>query len=609
MIQVTNLSKSYGSQILFEGVSFNVNAGEKVGLVGRNGHGKTTLFRILLGEEESDGGTVTVPKRYTIGHLDQHIRFEADTVLKEACLGLQPEHREDVWRVEKLLSGLGFSDTDFERPLSEFSGGYQVRVKLARVLAGNPNLLLLDEPTNYLDIVSLRWLVRFLKGWKKELLLITHDRGFMDSVCTHTMGIHRRKVRKIEGHTEKLYEQLMQEEEIYEKTRQNDEKKRKEIELFITRFRAKARLGGLVQSRVKLLEKTGRKERLEKIQDLEFSFPGEETTAKWAVEAENVSFSYEGMEPYLIGNFSILIGKEDRVGIIGKNGKGKSTLLRLLAGELAPVAGEIKIHPQVRSGYFAQTNVHTLYPDHTVEEEISAVVPDRNRQTARDIAGAMMFEGDMALKKISVLSGGEKSRVMLGKIIARPTQLLLLDEPTNHLDLESCDSLVAALDSYGGAVVIVTHNEMYLNALVNRLIVFDDGKITVFEGTYSEFLATVGWKSEKDEAEREREIPENSKKARRKERAEFVDGKNRALRPLAAKLKELEDSIRKLEEEQHADNNAIVEASTRGDGARIGELSRKIHQTRIKIDALYDELALVSGEYETVAAKYGDGKQ
>lgn len=604
MIQVTNLSKSYGDQLLFDEVSFNINSGERVGLVGRNGHGKTTLFRIILGEDEADSGNITVPKRYTIGHLDQHIRFEEDTVLKEACLGLPVEHREETWKVEKLLSGLGFSETDFGRPVSEFSGGFQVRIKLAKVLAGNPNLLLLDEPTNYLDIVSLRWLVRFLQGWKKELILITHDRGFMDSVCTHTMGIHRKKIRKIEGPTEKLYEQLMQEEEIHEKTRVNDEKRRKEIELFITRFRAKARLGGLVQSRVKLLEKTEKKSKLEKIQTLDFSFSETETTAKWAIEAENIGFSYDEMEPYLIDRFSILIGKNDRVGIIGKNGKGKSTLLRMMAGELSPLKGEIKSHPQIQSGYFTQTNVHTLYPHQTVEDEIASAVPDRNRQTARDIAGAMMFEGDMALKKISVLSGGEKSRVMLGKILARPTQLLLLDEPTNHLDLESCDSLIAALDSYGGAVVIVTHNEMYLNALVNRLIVFDGGKIRVFEGTYSEFLERVGWQSENEEKERDAQAPENSRKARRKERAEFQDEKNRALRPLSLKLKELEDAIRKMEEELHRDNQLIIEASTKSDGAAITELSRKIHRSKERIDGLYDELTRASDEYEATAARY-----
>lgn len=604
MIQVTNLSKSYGDQLLFDEVSFNINAGERVGFVGRNGHGKTTLFRIIIGEDEVDSGNISVPKRYTIGHLDQHIRFEAKTVLEEACLGLPHEHKDDSWRVEKLLSGLGFSETDFSRPVGEFSGGYQVRIKLAKVLAGNPNLLLLDEPTNYLDIVSLRWLVRFLKGWKKELILITHDRGFMDSVCTHTMGIHRKKIRKIEGPTGKLYEQLIQEEEIYEKTRVNDEKRRKEIELFITRFRAKARLGGLVQSRVKLLEKTEKKNKLEKVQNLDFSFSETETTAKWAVEAENISFSYDEMEPFLINRFSILIGKNDRVGIIGKNGKGKSTLLKLMAGELLPLSGEIKTHPQVQSGYFAQTNVHTLYPHHTVEDEIATVVPDRNRQTARDIAGAMMFEGDMALKKISVLSGGEKSRVMLGKILARPTHLLLLDEPTNHLDLESCDSLIEALDSYGGAVVIVTHNEMYLNALVNRLIVFDGGKITVFEGSYSEFLERVGWQSENEEKERDAQVPENSKKARRKERADFLDEKNRALKPLTVKLKELEEAIRKMEEELHQDNQLIVEASAKSDGSAISELARKIHRSKERIDLLYDELTKASDEYEATASRY-----
>lgn len=606
MLQVANLSKSYGEQVLFDGVSFNVNAGERIGLVGRNGTGKSTLFRILLGEEAPDAGVVTLPKKYSVGHLDQHIRFEAETVLEEVCRGLPADRRAETWNAEKLLMGLGFSGSDFARPPGEFSGGFQVRIKLARVLASDPNLLLLDEPTNYLDIVSLRWLSRFLQSWKKELLLITHDRGFMDDVCTHTMGIHRRRIRKIDGGTEKLYEQILKEEEVYEKTRVNDEKRRKEIETFITRFRAKARLGGLVQSRVKLLAKQEKRDRLEKIKTLDFSFAESAFTGKWTLEAEDIRFSYDGMEPWLIGGLSIRIGPEDRIGVIGKNGKGKSTLLKLLSGEISPVTGGVKMHPQASAGYFAQTHVSTLFAGNTVLEEIQSADPDRDFQKARDIAGAMMFEGDAALKRIGVLSGGEKSRVMMGRILARPTHLLLLDEPTNHLDLESCDSLIAALDSYAGAVVIVTHNEMYLDALVNRLVVFDQGTITVFEGTYREFLERVGWESEAEEKARQQAAAGNEKKIRKKERAQFVDGRNRVLRPLQERLKSVEEAISRMEAELHRDSGLIVDASTRGDGAAIADLSKKIHDSRKRIDALYGDLVRAADEYEREAGKYSD---
>src|SRR5512134_3125929 len=238
MLQVSDLTKAYGTQVLLDSVSFVVGPGERVGLVGRNGHGKTTIFRLILDEEHPDSVTTC----YRIGHLSQHLSFEADTVLAEACLSLpsNEDHIDETWKAETILHGLGFTNDDFDRTPEELSGGYQVRLNLAKVLVSEPNLLLLDEPTNYLDIVSVRWLTGFLRAWRNELIIITHDRDFMDSVTTHTMGIHRRKVRKVTGPTSKYYDQIIQEEEVYEKTRTNEEKKRQQAESFITRFRAQA---------------------------------------------------------------------------------------------------------------------------------------------------------------------------------------------------------------------------------------------------------------------------------------------------------------------------------------------------------------------------------
>jgi ATP-binding cassette subfamily F protein 3 len=255
MISIENISKSFGGQTLFEGASVKLNPRERIGLVGRNGHGKTTLFRLIIGEESPDEGEIAVPKNYRIGYVEQHIRFTRETVLQEGMRGLNESERDHHWKVEKILSGLGFSDADMQRHPGEFSGGYQVRLNLAKVLVSDPDLLLLDEPTNYLDITSIRWIERFLQHWPRELLLITHNRGFMDKVITHTIGIHRKKIRKIAGDTGQLYAQIAQDEEVYEKTRLNDERRQKEIELFISRFRAKARLANMVQSRIKTLEK------------------------------------------------------------------------------------------------------------------------------------------------------------------------------------------------------------------------------------------------------------------------------------------------------------------------------------------------------------------
>jgi ATP-binding cassette subfamily F protein 3 len=604
MIRIQNLSKSYGAQTLLDGISFNINPKEKVGLVGRNGHGKTTLMRILTGEDHPDDGSIEMTKNYRIGYISQNLSFKADTVRGEAALGLQGDG--EVWRAEKILSGLGFSKDDMDRKPSEFSGGYQVRLHLAKVLVSEPDLLLLDEPTNYLDITSIRWLEGFLRQWPNELLLITHDRSFMDAVVTHTIGIHRKKVRKIAGGTDKLYEQIAAEEEVYEKTRQNDEKRRKEAELFITRFRAKARLAGLVQSRVKELARMEKRDKLEKISDLDFSFNEAFFPAKQILSAEGLSFGYDHHN-IIINDFSLAVGKGDRICIIGKNGRGKTTLLRLLAGDLNPRKGNVTSHAEMRMGYFAQTNVSTLEANRTVEDEILASDPTAERQKARGIAGAMMFEGDAALKTISVLSGGEKSRVMLGKIIMHPANILLLDEPTNHLDMQSCDSLLEAVDSFDGAVIIVTHNEMFLHAIANRLVVFQSGGISVFEGSYADFLEKVGWEEEprgnSESAEGGSESTGNKKEIR-KLRSDIITRKNKALKPLSSKIESIEKKIMANEERLEAMNNEMIEAASSKQGDRIQILARDTHTLKAETDALYDELEIHATEHSRLEKEF-----
>ena len=496
MIKIFEVNKAYGEQVLFKDLSLNINRGEKIGIVGRNGHGKSTLFQMILGEVGIDSGSITVPKNYRIGYMQQHLHFTKPTVVEEASLGL-PHHEEyDTWRAEKILSGLGFSDEDMNRSPSEFSGGYQIRLNLAKLLVSKPDMLLLDEPNNYLDIVAIRWLEEFLRAWRGEFLLITHDRNFMDRVVTHTVAIHRGKAKKIEGDTEKLYSQINQEEEIYEKTRLNEEKKRRQTELFIARFKAKASFASRAQSRVKKLEKETRMEKLEEIKDLELFFNSAQFNADKMLAAENISFSYSGTGPYLIDKFSLEFGKHDRVCIIGKNGKGKSTLLKLLAGELQPVSGEINKHSSLLEGYFGQTNKLDLNDDNTVLEEIKSADKQCGENKARNIAGGLMFSEDSALKKIRVLSGGEKSRVLLGKILVKPAHLLFLDEPTNHLDMQSCDSLIEAIDEFDGSVVMVTHDEMHLRAVATKLVVFDNNKMSIYPGGYDDFLQDVGWSDE-----------------------------------------------------------------------------------------------------------------
>jgi len=613
MVNVENLYKSFGGQFLFEGINFKINPRERVGLVGQNGHGKTTLFRLIVDEELPDDGSITFPRHYRIGYVRQHLEFSEDTVLKEGMKGLPEGERNHYWKVEKILAGLGFSQEEMNRHPEEFSGGYQVRLNLVKILVSEPDLLLLDEPTNYLDITSIRWIEQFLINWPHELMLITHDRSLMDKIVTHILGIHHRKIRKISGNTEKFYAQIAYEEEIYEKTRINSEKRRKEIELFINRFRAKARLANLVQSRIKTLDKMGKREKLERIPCLEFSFRNIPFPGKQILNTKNLSFSYNPEKP-LIKNLDINIMAGDRVCIIGKNGKGKTTLLRLLAKELAPQNGKITCHPGLVKGFFEQTNLKSLVETRTVEEEILYSFPDVNRQLARNICGAMMFQGDDALKKIEVLSGGEKSRVMLGKLLATPVNLLLLDEPTNHLDMESCDALLAAIDSFEGTIIMVTHNEMFLNALAKRIIVFQNDQVYMFEGSYQDFLEKNGWENEnlisspgdlseqiksaqKESGEKKASIKLSKKEARRR-RSEINTERAKVLTPLEQHILKIENNIELHEKKLNELNEDMVTASQAKQGARIARLSKSVHDHQSSIASLYDELEDITGAFE-----------
>lgn len=604
MLKVQNLSKSYSGQLLFDDVTFNINTRERIGLVGRNGHGKTTLLKLILHQETPDSGSISIPKGYTIGYLKQLLDFSSDTLLDEAAIGLPDGEKDNRWKAEKVLAGLGFSQTDMGRPPSEFSGGFQVRLNLAKLLVSEPDLLLLDEPTNFLDIVAIRWLERFLISWRGELLVITHDRSFMDSVISHTMGIHRTKLRKIKGDTGKYYSQISLEEEVHEKSRINMEKKRRDTEEFIRKFRAKARLVGLVQSRIRTLEKQKVPDALQKIQTLNFNFRSAPFASKVMMESDHISFSYSGQRPYLINELKMLVGKDDRIGVVGPNGRGKSTLLRVLAEELTPLSGMVKKHPKLQIGYYGQTNVERLEPARTVAEEILSSDPEGSLQRARNISGTMMFEGDAALKKISVLSGGERSRVLLGKLLLSPANLLLLDEPTNHLDMESCEALLEALEEFDGSVVIVTHNERILHSLVNRLVVFDQDQATLFEGTYRNFLDEVGWKSEEEMTEadgrgnEEDRSNQTSRKELKKARAQLVQERSRIIKPLETQLASLEKRIGELESQLRDNEQALVEASTTGAAGEIEGLSKENHRLSTEIESLYEELYEVSENLE-----------
>lgn len=497
MIKIKDLSVSFTGQQIFEDVNININPGEKVGLIGRNGTGKSTFFKILMGQVEQDEGEIQTPNGYKIGYLQQHLEFSHTSLLDEVCSVLPEEREYERWKGEEILMGLGFSIDDMEKNPVEFSGGYQIKINLAKLLLNEPNILLLDEPTNYLDIHSIRWLKKFLKNWDQEIILITHDKNFMNSIINHTILIHRGHFRKSPGNTDSLLEKITSEEEIYNKTAENQAKKRKETEEWINKFRAKASTAKRAQSKMKLLEKTESLEMLSDLAILNFVFNFEEyNSAEKPLISNKISFGYPN-KSQLIKNLSIKIDKMDKICIIGKNGKGKSTLLKLLNQDLMPDEGEVEHHYKTKIGYFGQMNIDRLDPTLSVVEEMQKDVPDLNQTEVYKTCGKMMFSGELSKKKIKVLSGGEKSRVMLGKILLKPANLLMLDEPTNHLDMDSCEALMNALKTFKGAIIMVTHDEHILYNVANKLIVFDNDEVSVFDGGYKDFLKKVGWKHEK----------------------------------------------------------------------------------------------------------------
>lgn len=608
MLSISNLGKSYGTHVIFEDAGFTLGRGERVGLVGRNGSGKTTLMKMILGLANPDSGSISIPSGYRLGYLDQHIRFGSTSVLLEAASALPPtdDGRDETYRAESILMGLGFDRVMMEAEPQSLSGGFQVRLNLAKALLSGPDLLLLDEPTNYLDILSIRWLRGFLRSWPHEFILITHDREFMDSVITHTVGINRGRLLKVEGGTDKHYTRILMEEEHYEKQRVSDERRRKEAERFINRFRAQATRARAVQSRIKQLGRSGLREKLPVEQDLSFSFNYKPFTGKWMMEAQELSFGYVPGAP-LIEGLDVTVKPGDRIAVIGKNGAGKSTLLSLFAGELTPASGSLKINAKSAPAYFGQTNVERLHPGRTVVEEIMDSNPGLGQKLARNIAGGVMFEGDAALKKTAVLSGGEKSRVLLGRILASPANLLLLDEPSNHLDAESVDSLLAAMDNFEGAVIIVTHSEMILRAVAERLVVFDGGRVFTFEGTYDDFLKRQGFSSE-GAGPPPISDPKPQRTMDRKElkriRAELINERSRTINPIKDRMEVLEAEIIELETAVERYEHELVAASTSGDSEGIAELSKSMHQSRERIEGSFSELAALSEEHDRLYADF-----
>ena len=537
MIQLSELTKSFGDRVLLDRVTWQIDDGDRAGLCGPNGAGKTTLLKMLARDEEPDSGAIVTPANLTIGYLPQDgLTHAGRTVFEEASSAFQPlldlksemhdiEHRladasvpkheheamlarysdlQDRFRfsdgynmdlrIATVLRGLGFDQDDVHRPADTFSGGWQMRIALAKLLLGRPNLLLLDEPTNHLDLDARNWLEGYLAAYRYAVILVSHDRYFLDAVVTRITDLSLRKLTDYVGDYSKYVEQraAMLERLRQAKRDQDDEVAR--VKMFIDRFRYQATKASQVQSRIKLLEKIVPIEVPAERKRIHFKFPACAKSGRTALELKHVRKAYGNL--VVFRDLSLHIERGDRTALVGPNGAGKSTLMRMLSGEEAPDSGARTVGHQVVVEYFAQDEATRLNPVLTVYETLQAGSPHNMVPAIRNILGGFLFSGDDVYKKAGVLSGGERTRLAVARMLLRPSNTLLLDEPTNHLDLDSKDVLLEALADYGGTLIIVSHDRYFVEKLATRIIEIGHGESVVYPGTYSEFL----WHKERPEA-------------------------------------------------------------------------------------------------------------
>jgi len=529
VIQLSELTKTFGDRTLFDRVTWQIGDGDRVGLCGPNGAGKTTLLKMLAGFEEPDSGIVAKPADLTIGYLPQDgLTYRGRTVFEEASSAFQPlldmkaemhdiEHKladasipqdahdamlsryaelQDRFRLDDgysmdlriatVLRGLGFSPEDSERPCETFSGGWQMRIALAKLLLGRPNLLLLDEPTNHLDLEARNWLEEYLGAYPYAVILVSHDRYFLDAVVTRITDVHLRRLTDYVGNYSKYVEQR---EAMLERLRQAKREQDEEVarvKMFIDRFRYQATKAAQVQSRIKLLEKVVPIEVPPERKRIHFRFPDCMKSGRTVLELKHARKAYDRLTVFR--DVSLHIERGDRIALVGPNGAGKSTLMRMLSGEEAPDSGTRTLGHQVVMEYFAQDEATRLDPTLTVYETLASGSPNDMVPAIRNILGGFLFSGDDVYKKAGVLSGGERTRLAVARMLLRPSNTLLLDEPTNHLDLDSKDVLLDALEDYGGTLIIVSHDRYFVEKLATKIIEIGHAGAVVYPGTYTEFL-------------------------------------------------------------------------------------------------------------------------
>ena len=496
MLTIDHISMEFSSRPVLDDISFLINRKERIALVGKNGAGKTTLLRLIAGEYQPTSGRIARENGMTIGYLPQVMLFQDDRTLREEVMRVKDERHEGdenegddarfIAEMDRTIIGLGFERKDFERPCSEFSGGWRMRIELAKILLRHPDLLLLDEPTNHLDIESIQWLEDFLKTSQSAVLMVSHDRAFIDNVCGRTIEITLGRIYDYNVNYSRFVELRRERHEQQVRAYQNQQKMIQDTEEFIERFRYKATKAVQVQSRIKQLEKLERLEvDLEDTSKLNLRFPPAPRSGDFPLIVEDLRKDFG--EHNVFHDVTLTIRRGEKVAFVGKNGEGKTTLVKCIMGQL-DYMGTLKIGHNVKIGYFAQNQAALLNENLTVFETIDYVAVGDIRTKIRDILGAFMFGGEASDKKVKVLSGGERSRLAMIRLLLEPCNLLILDEPTNHLDMQSKDVLKAALQDFNGTLICVSHDRDFLNGLVSKVYEFGGGRVKEHLGGIYDFL-------------------------------------------------------------------------------------------------------------------------
>jgi len=537
VISFNNVLKQYGPKILYQDGSFQINPGEKIGLVGPNGAGKTTIFRIIVGEEGVDGGSVSCAEKMVIGYFSQNIgEMKGHSALEEVEKGagriselgrklaeaekklqdsaenplsddamtkLLDEYGEIQHefesrggydlnsRAKEVLTGLGVGPDRYDNPVETFSGGWKMRIALAKILVLNPDVLLMDEPTNHLDLESIIWLEEWLKNFKGALVMTSHDREFMSRMTSRIIEVANKSITSFSGDYDfYLKEKDIRMGQLLASHRKQTEMLAKEEE-FIARFTARASHAAQVQSRVKKLDKIDRIEIPAEEAVMEFTFPEIPRSGNEVMKFENISKVWplpDGKEKVVFKGISGMVRRTDKVALVGVNGAGKSTLLKIMAGQTEATSGVATLGANAKIGYFSQHSLDILNPKQTIYDEVYSRIPNASVSYVRSLCGAFLFSGDEVFKKVSVLSGGEKSRVVIATLLANPVNFLILDEPTNHLDIKSREVLLKALKEFAGTVILVSHDRFFLKSLATRVLELDHGELQTFEGSYEYYL-------------------------------------------------------------------------------------------------------------------------